>query len=456
MPFALNERLIVPTHSVQKWVSIMLAVSGAAQLLGSPIFGWLADRTTADRTPTRRPTFLIGSTALIISTGLLCFGRSILVLLIGRALQGFSAAAVWVVGLAMLVDTVGENRMAAAIGYISLATVGGLVTAPVLGGLLYERRGYYSIFMVALALIALDGLLRLLVIEQGSAAQWHGKDFSGGYGTFEVMCSRHERIMPSENSWRYGVDSASLQSELSRDTDSSDTDSDDVDSVFCDGLVTPGFMLPSSPLLTLLLSPRLLVALWGCFAQTLLLTGLQGVLPLFVQKTFGWNSFYAGLMFFFLFSPTLAVPLIDRLSDRFGPRYIATVGFTVATAPVALLLLTSYPIPHVGFLLSGLLFLVGLCLRCVIGPIGSEISHVVREHMRDYPDMFGPSGGHAQAFAFYNVAFGAGSIVGPVWAGLLENWAGWDTMCWSLAALSAFSAVPTLIFTEGFYGEDEY
>lgn len=273
--------------AVQKWVSIMLAVSGAAQLLGSrmislavriievtnfvchtAIFGWFADRTTA-----RRPIFLIGLTALIISTGLLCFGRSIPVLLIGRALQGFSAAAVWVVGLAMLVDTVGENRMAAAMGYISLATVGGLVTAPVLGGLLYERGGYHSIFVVAFALIALDSLLRLLVIEQGSAAQWHDKDFSSGYGTFEVPCSHHERIMP----WRYGVNSTSLQSELSSDTDSNDTESDDVDSFFYDEHMTSGSMLSSSPLLTLLLSPRLLVALWGCFAQTLLLTGLEGV-----------------------------------------------------------------------------------------------------------------------------------------------------------------------------------
>lgn len=58
--------------------------------------------------------------------------------------------------------------------------------------------------------------------------------------------------------------------------------------------------------------------------------------------------------------------------------------------------------------------------------------------------MFGPSCGYAQTFALYNMAFGAGSIVGPVLAGLLENWAGWDIMCWSLAALSAFSAVPTV------------
>lgn len=126
--------------------------------------------------------------------------------------------------------------------------------------------------------------------------------------------------------------------------------------------------------------------------------------------------------------------------------------------------------PHAEILLSALLFLAGLFLRCIIGPMGSEVSCVVRARMKTDPDMFGPSSGYAQAFALYNVAFGAGSIVGPVWAGWLEDWVGWGNMCWSLAVLSAVSVVPTVsrlidcldvslttqvLFTGGNHDEDE-
>lgn len=79
-----------------------------------------------------------------------------------------------------------------------------------------------------------------------------------------------------------------------------------------------------------------------------------------------------------------------------------------------------------------------------MGPMGSEVSRIVRKRMKEDPDMFGPSSGYAQAFALYNVAFGAGSIVGPVWAAWLEDLTGWRTMCWSLALLSAISVVPTV------------
>lgn len=196
-------------------------------------------------------------------------------LLIGRALQGFSAAAVWVVGLAMLVDTVGEDRMTESMGYVSLATVGGLLTAPVLGGVVYQKGGYYSVFVVAFTFIALDVLLRLLVIERSSAAQWHGNNLQSGYGTFEAPSSDPE-TMPSEHQCPCCVNSISSWPEISNDPDS-----------FSNAelpLITSGdrpaesnFVTIHYPLLTLLLSPTLLVALWGCFAQIILLTSLEGV-----------------------------------------------------------------------------------------------------------------------------------------------------------------------------------
>ena len=59
------------------------------------------------------------------------------ILVVARAFQGVSAAAVWVVGLALVVDNVHEKRVGQAMGSITLAmTMGGLL-GPMLGGMMY-------------------------------------------------------------------------------------------------------------------------------------------------------------------------------------------------------------------------------------------------------------------------------------------------------------------------------
>lgn len=75
---------------------------------------------------------------------MLCIGSSITVLVIGRLLQGISAAVVWVVGLALLVDTVGKDEIGQSMGIISVATSAGVFLAPLLGGIVYDKGGYYA------------------------------------------------------------------------------------------------------------------------------------------------------------------------------------------------------------------------------------------------------------------------------------------------------------------------
>jgi len=71
--------------------------------MAAPICGWLADRSQSRRLP-----FLLGLVLLAAATVMLCLGRSMAVLVTGRILQGLSASVVWVVGLALVADTVGE------------------------------------------------------------------------------------------------------------------------------------------------------------------------------------------------------------------------------------------------------------------------------------------------------------------------------------------------------------
>ena len=87
LPFALTERSGVDPDQIQTWISIFLAVYGAALLAAAPFCGWAADRSSSRRMP-----LLFGLLALGGSTVMLCVGDSIGLLAAGRVLQGISAA----------------------------------------------------------------------------------------------------------------------------------------------------------------------------------------------------------------------------------------------------------------------------------------------------------------------------------------------------------------------------
>ena len=115
---------------------------------------------------------LAGLFALSGSTLLLCLGKTAGLLVLGRLLQGISASMVWTVGLALLVDTVGESNVGEIMGYVSISLSASTLAGPLLGGVVYERAGYYAVFAMAFGLLGLDILLRLVMIEKKIAAQW--------------------------------------------------------------------------------------------------------------------------------------------------------------------------------------------------------------------------------------------------------------------------------------------
>ena len=110
--------------------------------------------------------FLAGATAM------LCVGTSIALFIAGRALQGISAAMVWTVGLALIADTVDKEELGKCLGYISLAMNGGTLLGPLLGGVVYDRGGYYAVFAMAFALLGSDIVLRLVLIEKKMAKRY--------------------------------------------------------------------------------------------------------------------------------------------------------------------------------------------------------------------------------------------------------------------------------------------
>ena len=100
----LSERINLPEDKIQSYVSGLLAAyAGASVILSIPV-EIIADRTNARPTP-----FLCGLVALLATTLTLAVGVNIPMLVIARILQGSSAAVVWTVSLAMVLDTVGRK-----------------------------------------------------------------------------------------------------------------------------------------------------------------------------------------------------------------------------------------------------------------------------------------------------------------------------------------------------------
>ncbi len=270
-------------------MSILLAVYGAALLVAAPICGWAADRTDSRRAP-----LLVGLLVLAGSTVMLCLGKSIGLLLAGRLLQGASAAVVWTVALALLSDTVGHGESGKALGYVTLSYSLGVLVAPLLGGVVYARAGYNAVFAMTFAVIALDIVLRLLIVERKVADRWlqkHPIDRAPGDHQIELR----NITAPSPTN-----------AEVEKTTATSATDQT--------SSTPPRWKLPT--MLVLLKSRRILAAFWGNFVIASSIGAFDAKLPIFVNRVFGWNSLGAGLIFIAIVVPNFASPLIGTFSPR--------------------------------------------------------------------------------------------------------------------------------------------
>jgi MFS family permease len=357
------------------------------------------------------------------ATFMLCFGRTITVLIVARILQGLSAAVVWTVAVCIMTDRVGSKGVGVVMGWVTLAKSVAIVIGPLLGGVVYAQAGYYAVYAITFAFIFFDFVFRFLLIEARIAVKWDPS------------------IQPESRSPESGVPGDKGKQGAGASQPSSQPKRHGV-------LYKLAHRLP--PLITLLGNIRLVVALWGCFVQAHLLTSFDAVLPLFVKHTFGWNSRGAGLVFLALVIPSFISPAIGWLSDRHGPRWYAAGGYLLCIPVLILLRLVTHDDLGQKVLLCVLLALLGAFLMLFEIPFWVEIVWVVEQKCKEDPHYdSGGKGAFAQAYGLTNLFFASGVMVGPIWAGFIDQAAGWATMAWSLALLCAVSTIPTVIWTGG-------
>lgn len=349
---------------------------------------------------------LFGLMLLLGASLLLCFSTSIAMLLLGRILQGMSAAMVWSVGLALVVDAVDGQRVGEAMGWVGSATSFGITVAPLLGGLVYSRAGHYSVLAMCFSLIAVDIVLRLCVIEPKDAKCW-----------LEAREPEREPL----------ITDAGAGQDRPRTRPSAETASS-----------------PPLKLAQLLRKPRLLAAFFGTIVESGAQTCFDSTLPLFVSSTFGWESTGAGLVFLALIMPTLLGPIAGVVSDKYGPKFPATTGF-LASAPlfVCLRFVTEDSVGQ-QVLLCALLAGIGLSLTFVFGPLMAEITWSLQEGSAN-PDVEP----YALAYGLHTMSFSIGGILGPLLGGLIRDHFGWGAMGLAFGIASLIAAVVQLVWIGG-------
>ncbi|KAL2862719.1 MFS transporter [Aspergillus lucknowensis] len=367
------------------------------------------------------------------------FAHTVTALVIARTLQGLSAAVVWTVGLALIVDTVGKDQVGTAMGIVSMAMTVGTVSGPFIGGIVLSKAGYHAVFSIAIALIALDIALRLVMIERKSASKWIEDQRTAPPETERLIRPAAQGSSPYET--------AANPEEPERETTQSNG-KPAVDDCFTEHAHNKK-KRPVPGIVRLMCSGALLVILAAAVVQAIAYASFDTVLPLYVMATFNMGPMGIGLCFIPLFAPSFFSTLIGTAVDRYGGRKITFLGFIFDLPTFLLLRLVTRDTTQDLIILYILLFFAGFAAALKTVALMVEVSQVVEEKEKECPGIFGKQGGTAQAYGLFNVAWSGGQVLGPLAAGFLVNWRGWATMVSVFAFVSGGVAIILVITSKG-------
>ena len=356
--------------------------------------------------------------------------------------------------MAILADTVGQAGIGPAMGFVGMSIALGVVLGPMLGGILYHRIGYWAVFGSAYALVALDFLFRVFMItaKDGAPLERLAKGPHHDYGTISGNDSIANTPI-SHDSITGTIRSNSSSSLFSHWTSSSSNSTDSLDFM----VAAPPTIIhtqkatttPRHPVPVLLTTPRLLAALLGDFSQSMILTGLESILPLRIKTMFHYNSMQVALVFLALSFGSFAGPATGRLSDKVGAKIAVCFGFGTAAPLLVLLRLVDHDSKAMLALLCSLTLLLGVSLNMILTPSWSDASYTVDDIMKNEPGIFGTNGAYAQAFGLMNMAYATGSLVGPLLGGFLVENVGWNDLTLGTGIFCALCVIPCLFATGG-------
>lgn len=394
-----------------------------------------------DRIGTRRIPFLICLVCLTGATALLAVGTNVGCWVAGRLLKGVSAGMLWVVCLALLTDTVAPAGIGQAVGIIGIPMIMGPIVGPLLGGAIYAHGGYYAVFGLMFAMLGVDVVLRLVLIEKRVAQ----KRLKAEAVEIETQVADPNSDFPA--SLASCRNPSNIPCTMTENGDETTNGPPPLS-------LTMHLQFP--PILRLLISFRVLVGLAGGLLQSSLNVAFDSTLPLTVNALFGWQQTGQGLIFITILLPSLLQPIFGAMTDRYqkGRRLLAASGCFLATPAYALLHLVTQDMLGQKALLCVLLVIIGLGIAIAIpaiiaelGAAGADFEKIDQQAIKESVIAVG--------WSLVNASYAAGCLIGPLFAGLIRNAAGWPTTTWCLGLLSAVTGVFLLLCLGNWIGKLE-
>lgn len=232
-------------------------------------------------------------------------------IVVGRSIQAIGGNAAWIVGLATIADTVGQENTGKTMGAVSSFFVSGLLFGPMLSGTLLESVGYWPTWMVAIAVLLMDMLMRVVMIENRSnneGSQDSGNETSKDIESREAEGEHDDRDINEQSALLAPPPSNGINKKNDEQTS-----------------VYENFYK------VILSNPRALCGLLGHFTTAMVLVSFDTTLPLYVEHQFGWGSSQVSLMFLILQMPSLVLSsVVGMVKDRIGTRVPTAIGFVIA------------------------------------------------------------------------------------------------------------------------------
>ncbi|KAK9319463.1 major facilitator superfamily domain-containing protein [Lipomyces orientalis] len=416
-PYVVQYRIKVDEANVQRDITYSIIAYAAGLLVGSPIFGYLTDRLQ-----NRRWFMVVGLVALLLSTLLLCLTKTLWLFILGRLFSGLSAAMTWSVGLALITDSFSANQIGKMLGTVSTGMAAGGFLGPLLGGIIYARAGYYSVFAVVFAFVAIDLFFRLILLERRDLKKYEDApdilSEEGATGSAEGV---------TESKTPYETATGEV---IGREPNAKES------------------WIPSG--LKLLKDVRMLNSLFVIVITGWVFSGIEAILPLRVEQIFAFDALGAGLIFLPLAITSLLGGLTGWWIDKNGCR-LPLVLSLVLGCPVLVVLRfpTENTIRH-KVLLFAIMALLGIVMALLMPAAMTEVTRCVTAIEKKNPGCFGKGGAFGQAFGLFNVAYSLGNVVGPIEAGFVVDAVDFETAAWTLGLIFFIAAIPATLLTDGY------
>ncbi|KAH9927461.1 MFS general substrate transporter [Epithele typhae] len=438
IPFRLQD---LGYDGVSGLVGWLLFAYSAALVISTPPIAHLTELYKNRRTP-----LLLGQGALIAAQIMLMEAPKYWLMVLARIAQGVSASVIWVVGLALVCDTVPSTIVGKQLGFVAMGASFGFVVGPPVSGALNDRFGFRGPFIFGIIVTFIEFMCRVLIIERKEAERWDAS-LSPLVRT-NTSSSRRPAYGGTSNEKR---DEPAPTDVLTAPADADAGLEAPSGSAAAAAMGTDAAAAQTAPQLSIVRllwlmvkSKRTMAPVLLAFVYGAVLTSQEPVVPLYLGGTYGLDTSQIGLVYIaavipsFICKPPFPSPLSGWWADKHG-----------ATSAVLISVVCSLPFFFLIAIKSSLAyFIVMIALESfffygTLSPVTAELAAVTQS-------LDGVGYGHS--YGAFNIAYGLGSAVGPVIGGQIYDHAsnGWMIVNFFDAGL----AIAAVVFCVFCFGEE--